>query len=51
MGIWLGAWYLSEKTLDIYSIKTMKREGFYWVAILYTFALGTAFEECIAESF
>lgn len=37
-----GAWYLSEKTLDIHSIKTLKREGFYWVTILFTFALGTA---------
>lgn len=51
MGIWFVAWYISERTLDIDSIKTMKREVFYWVAILFTFALGTAFEECMAETF
>ncbi|MEP6985512.1 MAG: hypothetical protein ABI970_07935, partial [Chloroflexota bacterium] len=36
------AWYASEKTLSIHSIYTTKREAFYWLAILFTFALGTA---------
>lgn len=35
-------WYASEKTLSIHSIYTNKREAFYWVTILATFALGTA---------
>jgi uncharacterized membrane-anchored protein len=35
-------WYLSEKTISIHSIYTTKREIFYWLAILFTFALGTA---------
>ena len=35
-------WYASEKTLSIHSIFTTKRELFYWAAILFTFALGTA---------
>ena len=35
-------WYMSEKTLSIHSIHTVKREIFYWLAILFTFALGTA---------
>src|SRR5438309_6645432 len=35
-----GAWYLSEKTLSIHSIITTKREAFYWLAVLFTFALG-----------
>ncbi|MEI7524769.1 MAG: hypothetical protein WCJ95_10595 [Mariniphaga sp.] len=35
-------WYLKEKTLSIHSIFTAKREAFYWLAILFTFALGTA---------
>lgn len=35
-------WYRSEKTLSIHSIFTNKREVYYWFAILFTFALGTA---------
>ncbi|MEI6673500.1 MAG: hypothetical protein WCL02_09825 [bacterium] len=35
-------WYISEKTLSIHSIYTAKRETFYWLTILFTFALGTA---------
>jgi uncharacterized membrane-anchored protein len=36
------AWYRSEKTLSIHSISTPRREGFYWAAVLATFAMGTA---------
>jgi uncharacterized membrane-anchored protein len=43
------AWYLSEKTLSIHSIYTTKREAFYWCAILFTFALGTAAGDLLAE--
>ena len=35
-------WYRSEGTLSIHSITTPRREGFYWAAVLATFALGTA---------
>lgn len=42
-------WYASEKTLSIHSITTTKREAFYWLAILFTFALGTAAGDLIAE--
>jgi uncharacterized membrane-anchored protein len=44
-----AAWYSSEKTLSIHSIYTTKREAFYWLAILFTFALGTAAGDLIAE--
>jgi uncharacterized membrane-anchored protein len=43
------AWYASEKTLSIHSIVTRRREGFYWLAILFTFALGTATGDLMAE--
>ncbi len=43
------AWYLSEKTLSIHSIFTTKREAFYWLAVLFTFALGTAAGDLVAE--
>ncbi|MDA8084780.1 MAG: hypothetical protein M0024_14080 [Nitrospiraceae bacterium] len=42
-------WYRSEKTLSIHSIYTLKRELYYWVAILFTFALGTAAGDLSAE--
>jgi uncharacterized membrane-anchored protein len=42
-------WYASEKTLSIHSIYTRKREAFYWLAILFTFALGTAAGDLVAE--
>ena len=43
-------WYISEKTLSIHKINTIKREAFYWLAILFTFALGTAGGDLVAES-
>lgn len=43
------AWYLSERTLSIHSISTIRREAFYWLAILFTFALGTATGDLTAE--
>ncbi len=46
-----AVWYLKEKTLSIHSIVTTRREGFYWLAILFTFALGTASGDLIAEKF
>ncbi len=43
-------WYQKEKTLSIHSIFTKQRELFYWFAILFTFALGTATGDLMAES-
>ncbi|MBA4022910.1 MAG: hypothetical protein C0482_11165 [Gordonia sp.] len=44
-----AAWYAVEHTLSIHSIRTPRRELFYWMAILVTFALGTAAGDLIAE--
>jgi uncharacterized membrane-anchored protein len=44
-----SVWYASEHTLSIHTITTTKREAFYWSAILFTFALGTAAGDLIAE--
>ena len=38
-----------ERTLSIHSIVTTRRELFYWLAILFTFALGTAAGDLTAE--
>ena len=44
-----AAWYASERTLSIHTIYTTRREAFYWLAILFTFALGTAAGDLAAE--
>jgi uncharacterized membrane-anchored protein len=44
-----AAWYVSEKTLSIHTIYTTRREAFYWLAVLFTFALGTAAGDLVAE--
>ncbi|MCD1257677.1 hypothetical protein B5M42_002335 [Paenibacillus athensensis] len=43
-------WFKKEKTLSIHSIVTRSREAFYWLIILFTFALGTAVGDLMAES-
>ncbi|MDB5195327.1 MAG: hypothetical protein JWO84_511 [Parcubacteria group bacterium] len=43
-------WYRVERTLSIHSILTTRREAFYWLAILFTFALGTSAGDLAAES-
>jgi len=42
-------WYAVERTLSIHSITTVRREVFYWLAVLFTFALGTASGDLISE--
>ncbi|MFI2758393.1 hypothetical protein ACH5A3_05895 [Streptomyces echinatus] len=37
-----GVWWARERTLSIHSVNTLPRESFYWLAVLVTFALGTA---------
>ena len=43
-------WYGVERTLSIHSIVTTRRELFYWTAILFTFALGTAAGDLATEA-
>lgn len=43
-------WYLSEKTLSVHTIYTLRRELFYWAAILFTFSLGTSGGDLLSES-
>jgi uncharacterized membrane-anchored protein len=44
-------WYLYERTLDIHSIVTPRREVFYWLAVIFTFAMGTALGDLFAHTF
>jgi uncharacterized membrane-anchored protein len=50
LAVVFAVWYANEKTLSIHSIVTTKREAFYWAAILFTFALGTAAGDLVAEN-
>src|SRR5258705_13079367 len=43
-------WYGVEQTLSIHTIVTRRRELFYWGAILFTFALGTAAGDLATEA-
>jgi uncharacterized membrane-anchored protein len=43
-------WYRTERTLSITTITTTRREFFYWTAILFTFALGTAAGDLATEA-
>ncbi len=49
LAVVFAAWYASERTLSIHTIHTTRREAFYWLAILFTFALGTAAGDLTAE--
>jgi uncharacterized membrane-anchored protein len=49
LAVVFGVWYRQERTLSIHSIVTPKREAFYWLAILCTFALGTAAGDLLSE--
>jgi len=44
-----AVWFAVERTLSIHTIVTTRREAFYWLAILFTFALGTAAGDLTAE--
>jgi len=43
-------WYKKEKTLSIRSIIITRRKRFYMLAVLFTFALGTAAEDLLSET-
>jgi len=42
-------WYKAEGTLSIHKINNDKRESFYWLIVLTTFALGTAVGDTVSE--
>ncbi|MCS5716167.1 hypothetical protein NVV95_16595 [Herbiconiux sp. CPCC 205716] len=49
LAIVFAIWFARERTLSIHSIVTRPREAFYWVAVLVTFALGTALGDWTLE--
>jgi uncharacterized membrane-anchored protein len=50
LAVTFAVWYAVERTLSIHTIVTMRRELFYWTAILFTFALGTAAGDLATEA-
>jgi uncharacterized membrane-anchored protein len=51
LAVVFAVWFAVERTLSIHSIVTTRREAFYWLAILFTFSLGTAAGDLVAEKF
>src|SRR3954470_21266838 len=49
LAVVFAVWWAFERTLSIHTIVTTRREAFYWLAILFTFALGTAAGDLTAE--
>lgn len=50
VGVILLLWYRSEGTLSIHSITSLRRETYYWLTVLATFALGTAAGDLTANT-
>jgi uncharacterized membrane-anchored protein len=51
LAVTFAVWYRYEGTLSIHTIVTARREAFYWLAILFTFSLGTAAGDLVSERF
>ncbi|MFE9499719.1 hypothetical protein [Streptomyces collinus] len=49
LAVVFAVWYRRERTLSIHHIDTTSRESFYWLAVLFTFALGTAAGDLVSE--
>ncbi|MFJ9173961.1 hypothetical protein [Streptomyces sp. NPDC102360] len=49
LAVVFAVWFRRERTLSIHSIDTVSREAYYWLAVLFTFALGTAAGDLLAE--
>jgi uncharacterized membrane-anchored protein len=49
LGAVFAIWYRVEGTLSIHSIITPRREAFYWLVVLVTFALGTAAGDLLVD--
>ncbi|MER5667647.1 COG4705 family protein [Streptomyces mirabilis] len=49
LAVVFAVWHRRERTLSIHRIDTTSRESFYWLAVLFTFALGTAAGDLVSE--
>ncbi|MDX6229792.1 MAG: hypothetical protein QOI76_3182 [Frankiales bacterium] len=49
LGLIFLVWFRTERTLSIHAITTRRREAFYWLVVLFTFALGTAAGDLLTD--
>lgn len=47
----LYLWYKKYKSLEVYPISDKQKEIYYWIAILFSNSLGTAFGDFLGDSF
>ncbi|MGD6740588.1 hypothetical protein ACOKM3_01940 [Streptomyces sp. BH106] len=45
-----AVWYATERSLTFHDVRTRRRETFYWLAVMATFALGTAVGDLVAST-
>ncbi len=48
--ITLAIWFYQEKNLEVYPIHEKKKETFYWITILFSNSLGTAFGDFLSDN-
>ena len=46
----LACWYYTEKDLEVYPITDKKKEIFYWMTVLFSNSLGTAFGDFLTDN-
>ncbi|MEI6793482.1 MAG: hypothetical protein WCK97_09670 [Actinomycetes bacterium] len=49
LAVVFAIWYAQEKTLSIHSVYKGRREAYYWLVVLVTFALGTSGGDLLSE--
>lgn len=49
LGLTLLAWYLRDRSLSVFPIRRRDSEGFYWLAVLFSNSLGTAFGDWLTD--
>ncbi|MEO6629243.1 MAG: hypothetical protein ABIP03_11825 [Aquihabitans sp.] len=49
LALTFAGWHFSERSLSIHTIVTSRREAWYWMTILFTFALGTSAGDLVSE--
>ena len=49
LALTLGAWWARERDLSVYPITERRVEGFYWLAVLFSNSLGTAFGDYLTD--
>jgi uncharacterized membrane-anchored protein len=50
LSISLAVWYYKEKNLEVYPIFDKRKEMFYWITVLFSNSLGTAFGDSLSDS-